>query len=888
MPNSRAHWRRFSAAALLILLFAAGARPQDFSPVKSDTSRTNPRTASLTTRDNPDTLAPRQRGQAVLDTIVFYEAERIEIDVERNVTYLEGQAVVRYRTMTLEAGRITVDMTNKTLIAEPLPDSTNGAAGDDSLAAGNPGLPVFSDRGERIVGERMEYNLETQKGRVLRGRTQFEDGYYFGTAIKRTAPNVLNVAGARFTTCDRVESPHFHFWSRQMKIIVNDKVIARPIVMYLGHVPIAALPFAVFPTKQGRHSGLIMPRYGVSALEGRYLRDLGYYWAINDYLDAEFKADFFERTGWFFRTRVNYALRYAFRGSVSGSFTRKDFKVGDRRQRRWDLMIQHSQEISPTFRIAVNGTFSSDRNFYRELSNNRNQRLQQQLISNATITKSWPESRNNLTINLSQTTTLSNGGFNRSLPRISFTHSRRRLFSPPQPRGRSQRPGSLQSRQALKWYNNIYYQYSANFFNEQSRLNDTSRVETKMQFTQDVAVQLSSPKKYFGWLSLNQSLRYREQWFDRRFEYSLDPSTNQVIADTVRGFSARREISYNLSANTTIYGMFRPRIGSLQGIRHVVRPTLSFSYTPDYTKAPFRYFTTLTDTLGREIVRSRFPGGTRGNVANVSFAVSNLFQMKVGEGKKAKKFDLFNLDFRSGYNFVADSLRLSDLQSSLRANPTRNFAVIMSASHTFYQTDDSGRRVNRFLFQDRGLLRPLRLRSVRADLRWQLSGGPKRTPGRRLVSGRVPVEQAGETLSAEEEEESEELPAGSDRFEPEAAFRDFNISWRATFALSYSINRSNPTRTQRLSYLDVSGVEIQLTRNWRIGYRGRFDLIKKELVDHSFTFYRDLHEWEAMFRWTPVGRARGFFLRIGLKAPILRDIKFEKQGGRRSVFVPSF
>lgn len=882
MSSSLLHRRFLLLAAFAILAISTAARPQGLKPAAADSGQVADRPQTpLSPPSSPapfsqsDSTTVRQRGQAMLDTIVTYEANRIEIDVERNVTYLEGHAIVRYRTMTLEAGRIVVDMKSKTMTAEPLADTTDGTATDDTLAARDRGMPVFTERGERIVGERMEYNFETQKGRVLRGRTQFDDGFYFGQAIKKVSDTVLNVWGAEFTTCDRLESPHFHFWSRRMKIIMNDKVIARPIVMYLGHVPIAVLPFAVFPTKQGRHSGLIMPRYGVSALEGRYLRDMGYYWAINDYVDAEFKADFFERSGWFFRTNWNYALRYKFRGSISGSLTRKSFGFGgqQQRQRRWDLAIQHSQELSPTLRIAVNGTFSSDRSFYRDFSNNRDSRLRQQLISNATITKRWPESGDNLTINLSQTTTLSTGGFNRSLPRLSFTHSRRRLFSPPEERGRRGGLAGRPSLQSLRWYHNIYYQYSANFFNEQSRLNDTTRTETRTQLTQDASLAFSSPGKLFGWLSLTQSLRYREQWFDRRFEFSLDRGTNRVVADTVRGFSARREFSYTVSANTTVYGTFRPRIGHVQGIRHVVRPSLSFSYTPDYTKPPFRYFTTLTDTSGRKIVRSRFPGGSRGNVANLSFAVTNLFQMKIGEGEEARKVNLFNLDFRSGYNFAADSLRLSDLQSSLRANPTRTFAVSVSSSHTFYKTDEAGRKINRFLFKERGPLGALRLVNVRADLRWQISGGPRRS----AAAGSA-VEAAGSPV----------LGPRRDRFEPGAAFRNFNMSWRASFALSYSINRSDPRRTRRFSYLDISGAELQLTRKWRIGYRGRFDLVKRELVDHSFTFYRDLHEWEAVFRWSPIGRARGFYLRIGLKAPILRDIKFEKVGGSRSVFGPSF
>jgi lipopolysaccharide assembly outer membrane protein LptD (OstA) len=272
---------------------------------------------SLTISPPDSARADSVRQKSDLDAPIDFEAQYEENLIEERITYLVGKAKVKYKTMTLEAGKITVDWNKRLLIAEPLPDSlvANGQADDgqaangasDSLAKVERGFPKFSDGGDELTGERMEYNFATEKGRVLRGRTQLQDAKYFGAQIKRADDKTLFVSRGIYSTCDREEEPHFHFWSRKMKIVLQENVVAKPIVLFIGKIPLLALPFGFFPTRSGRHSGLIIPRYGASEREGRYLREMGYYWAINDYLDTKATADFYERSGWFFRGDFRYA-----------------------------------------------------------------------------------------------------------------------------------------------------------------------------------------------------------------------------------------------------------------------------------------------------------------------------------------------------------------------------------------------------------------------------------------------------------------------------------------------------------------------------------------------------------------------------------------------------
>ncbi|RKY52376.1 MAG: hypothetical protein DRP89_07775, partial [Candidatus Neomarinimicrobiota bacterium] len=388
---------------------------------------------------------------------IKYEAQEIDNFVDEKKTILVGKAKIVYQDMTLKAAKITINWETNLIRAEGLPDTIwvkkeNGK--DSTRVVQLRGTPEFSEAGDVMKGEVMTYNFKTRKGRVLRGRTAYEDGFYSGKILKMINPRILNVSDAEFTTCDREKNPHFHFWSEKMKICVNDKVIAKPLVMFIGHIPVLGIPFAYFPIRKGRHSGILIPRYGESSLEGRYLKGLGYYWAASDYWDVKGRIDYFEKSGFLFRGDLNYALRYKLRGTISGSWTRKNFDISGQKERRWDLSIHHSQIISPTMNLAVSGQFVSSGNFYRNLSANREQRLRQEIRSNATLTKRWGGSKS-ITVNLNQTRNLNTDEITETLPRIYF---RMGQFTP-FPKPKKQKGKEIESR----WYNSIYASYYSQF-----------------------------------------------------------------------------------------------------------------------------------------------------------------------------------------------------------------------------------------------------------------------------------------------------------------------------------------------------------------------------------------------------------------------------------------
>ncbi len=838
----------------------------------------------------PDTSSSRYKAANVgMDTTLFYDAKYIDVIVPERLTYLLNDAVVKYQNMTLKAGKITVDWNTNIITAEGIPDTVyvyNDDHTDSTAEIKWTGLPSLAEKGDVLNGFKLIYNFKTEKGRVIRGRTDFESGFYFGKQMKQIGKDVINISHGYFTSCDLEEDPHFHFQSRRIKVIVKDKVIAKPVIFYIRKIPVAIIPFAVFPHKQGRHSGIVIPSYGSSATEGNFIRGLGYYWAPNDYFDARGLIDYYDRSGWMLRGDMNYAKRYMLDGSISGSFTRKDFKTG-RSERRWDLLVNHRQTIDPTMNLSVNGRFVSDNSYYKDFSSNMSERLNREIRSNATFSKRWPDKGLNLSANLSQTRDIESGRITQTLPQIRFTVSQRRFFEP-----NKDKKGRGSSGSDLRWYHSIYYNYSNQLYNQEVKDNEYGDRKTRY-FDHNASISMNTPEKIFGWLTLGQSVSYNERWYDEYRKNTYDPVTKTVEVDTVSGFAALREFSYRLSSSTNIYGMFYPGVANITALRHVISPSISFNYRPDFSEQGWGNVDVFEDSLGVKQKYSRvlasvssFSGAQR----SISFSVRNLFQMKTGEDDKEKKFDLFSINSSTSYNLEAEQFKLSPLSSSFRSSIVKNLNFNMSFTHDFYKYDhELGQRVNKLMLFDSDSdwwkRNPVRMTSFRVSTSFRLQGkrGGQKTSDPEEDEN-VLMNDMGEIVT-EDEYYDELYRASGSRFEESAAYSGLDIPWKANLALEYNLNKYNPMNPQKTFYLNLSGAEIQLTKNWKIRYNARYDIEKKELVNQSFTFLRDMHCWEARFVWRPSGiGAPYFYFKINVKSMQLRDLKWEKRGGRRSVF----
>ncbi|MBI4535964.1 MAG: LPS-assembly protein LptD, partial [Ignavibacteriae bacterium] len=311
-------YRAFLFSLLVPICF--GTRLTAQIPDFPDTVHVSPDTVSLlselpdTSKSAPDTLKVVKSPSGVDSVVAYTAVDSIVYSLSTKTMHMFGKSSIKYRDLGLKAEKIDINWNTSILNAEGVPDTA------DTSGKGYRGLPDLIDGAETYEGYKVTYNFKTKRGKINVGETEIEDGFYRGEEIKKISTDVLFVAGGRYTTCDQ-EHPHYYFASPEMKVMVRDKVVARPVYLYISDVPIFALPFGVFPNERGRRSGLIAPAYGED-YRGRFLEHLGYYWAVSDYMDWNLLADGYTKGSWRLSSQFRYALRYNLTGSISSALAK--------------------------------------------------------------------------------------------------------------------------------------------------------------------------------------------------------------------------------------------------------------------------------------------------------------------------------------------------------------------------------------------------------------------------------------------------------------------------------------------------------------------------------------------------------------------------------------
>ncbi|MBN2365394.1 MAG: LPS-assembly protein LptD, partial [Calditrichaeota bacterium] len=665
-----------------------------------------------------------------------------------------------------------------------------------------------------------------------------------------------------FTSCDSINNPHFYFKSYEMRIITGKRAMAKPIIMYIADVPVAAIPFGVFPMERGRRSGFIIPKFLQSSYGGNSLRDFGYYWAASDYWDATLLANFFERTGTAYEGELRYVKRYVLNGNIHGRYAPRDVTTGQKVQ-RWSVNFAHNHILNETASLNAGGSFVSDKSFLNDYSQNLEDRLNQVLTTDVSFSKRWPSSKNSLNASISRTENLQSGNIDYTLPRVSFSHTQSNIFNFD--------PTTTPRRQ---WYHDLTYSYNSNFRNQgYKRLQDSVFVRDQTMGWQHSAG-LFFNSKIFRYFKYNQNIQLQELWVPRYLDYTFVDSLNQAVADTVNEFRARHTFNTSIGASTTIYGLFEIPFLPLEVIRHKMDPSISFSFSPDFTDPAFGYVQTFSDTGGRKVESDRFRGspfgGTpSGESRSMNISINNLFQGKVIRNGEEKKIDLFNMNMNSGYNFIADEFKWRNINTSIRASASRDFDLSTSFVHTLYKRGEGGRTLqNEYVWED-GFALP---RLLRSQLNARIHLKPPEKEKKRATD--IDTTQVADS------------PAMSDiTADPvREGLKEFKLPWDLTANFTYTYDKSNPLRIQKRLDMNLSG-RLEITRNWRIQYTANIDLINKQINYQSFNIYRDLHCWEMSFAWGPNPQGYSYFsFQINVKESVLQDIKLTKSSGGTRVY----
>jgi len=773
---------------------------------------------------------------------VDYQGHRALFDLEEKRIVIAGEARMVYGTMDLTAQQIRLELQSRELYAT--------------------GEPLLVDGTERIAGRKMGYDFEHRSGAVKQGATSMEGFFYVGEEIKRFADGSLKIHSGRMTSCDLAQ-PHYHFWADKMMIRPGDKVVARPIVMKVGHVPVFALPFYFKSLKAGRKSGILFPtfNFGWSERTGRYIRDWGYYWATNDYTDFTFRGDYNERRELTWQLTNGYVKRYAFHGNVS--YSRRTTLGDDPKTREWQFRWNHEQQtLFDYYRFRANMQMSSRSISRSDLINDVGRDIiSGQQTSTVYLSRSWSSLSASLNFKRDEFVnredddpSTNNKLFSQGFPILSVSVKSRALL-PARHGGRGSFLGDL--------LRNTYLRQSYSFRTQRDGFETTETVTHSA--SGNASLDFKPPRIWI--FNVGTGVSASHSW-TRRTEsgetFAWSDSDSTYVATPVDMVEEQTQTSLSINSNltTTLYGLFSPHIGRLRGIRHTLRFGVSHRLAPS------------------------IPGKQRRS-ESFGLSLNNRFDVKYLTGAaddstaEIRKLDgVLDWNLTTSYNPQrAPDERWSNISSTATIRPGRGRNLRLTVNNTIdpYRWRVLSTRLTYGLNLDGRI-------DTGAEVAEQQQ---RRNSAIDRLGPAVADTAAADTTGQDVWSDLEQDAWGDDRDRRDRDYAGFDrlagsgdrrrgrdetengryIPWRLSSNLSYNRNNITGTTSARASL----NVAVTLTRNWDLTWRGSYDFERGALINQTWTVERDLHCWQLRFTRSISAVDSQFGFILALKA--IPDIK---------------
>ncbi|GAB4409467.1 MAG: putative LPS assembly protein LptD [Bacteroidia bacterium] len=823
--------------------------------------------------------------------VIYQAADSIVFDVEAGTLYLYREADLKYQEITLKARQVRVDMNDQTLFAE----------GRDSSGT-YVDRPVFSQGEEAYNARTVAYNFKTQKGRVTDGRFIQEGNYVIADTAKYMPDGSFYGRNGKFTTCD-AEHPHFYIQSRRLKVLPDSRIISGPLNLVVGDFPIPiVLPFGFVPkmAQNQKSTGLLMPQYGDAQDRGFFLRGLGYYFAINDYLDLKLDGDIYTRGGWRLAAATNYRIRYRFSGSFSFSYGVTTFnepldpdysRIG-----AWSLQWNHQQPIDPTARLSSSVNISSSNKFQRQISYNQNDFFTNNLNSSITFSKKFNNLPFSFGLSARHQQDLNKETVSMNLPEFTFNMAR-------------QTPFKNVDAPYLNWLKQLGLNYDIQASNRVNTMPDSLFLPVLLRPRDTLEVwqviggdsslvrrtgasfytnglqhrtSLSTTAKLLNNINLSPSFNYNEFWYLETVRKFWNSETRRVEEVEVPGFARGYNFQGGVSASTNFYGIYQLTRSRRQvAFRQRFTPSLSYNLKPDFAAESFGFYRWVqSNDQGDSVLYSIFEDGiyggpTRGESQSMSFSLGSVIEMKYRKkesfepdfDKKEDKFVrtnlLDNLSLNTAYNFAADSFQLAPFNLQARTS-LLNKKINLNASATVdpysFGYDPvavpyagrSARRLNTFMWVKEGKIGRL----TRAQVSLSTSFSSKEL-GKR---------QRGDNIDQDLYRE-----AVDNYFQ----YVDFDIPWSVRLRYNLSYNKPGLDAANITQTVNIDG-DFNFTDQWKISFATGYDMVRREFVQTSVNVHRDLHCFQMSFRWIPFGPQRSYSLVISAKAPTLNMMRLTK------------
>ena len=817
--------------------------------------------------------AAKQPPKSFLDDIIDGKnQDSLVYDVRNKQVHIYTKGELKYQNMDLKADYMRLTMDNKELFAHGVTDT-----------AGVKSRPEFTQGGSNYTMDTITYNMKSGKAKIKGAATKDGEGYLLGRSIKKMDDNTINIAHGKYTTCDHIEHPHFYLAMTKAKFIPGKKVITGPVYFVMEDVPIYFLgvPGMFFPMSSGPKSGFIMPSYGEEYSRGFFLRDGGYYFKFGDYADLKLLGGIYTLGSWEASASSNYVVRYKFRGSLAAHYARTvlgEQGAADRmNQGSFKLTWTHQQD--PKFR--PNSTFSASVNFstsgYTKYgSTTLNDYLNTQTNSSISYSKNWVGTPFSFSTNMSHSQNSRDSTISLSFPNAVLSMSRIYPFKKKNYIGKQ------------RWYHKISLTYTGSLTNSvtaKERDLFTRQTLDDMKNGVQHSIPVSASWTILKYINVTPSFNYNARWFFKKTRREWDPATRTLqTLDPEYGFYHVHNYSMSGSLSTKIYAMFTLSKGLarkypdffMKAVRLVVTPTVSFSYAPDFSKLKYGYYDVVqSDSTGGFQTYSPYSGNAygvpgSGRSGSLSFSVANTLEMKVRSRKDTsgvKKIKILdNFSFSGSYNFLADSINLSDISLNLRTTIYGNFGLNISATLDMYQVDSRGRKINKFNI---GHGKFGRIARTGWSFGYTFNSKKSDRPAVNDINSQNFIDAYVNPFNTEYQ-----MDPALRRQMMVSTYYDFSIPWNLGFnySLSYQNNGLKKTVTQTLGF----NGSLNLTPKWGISFNGGFDFVTKKITPGVITLTRDLHCWQMSFNWVPIGFRQSWSFNIGVKSAMLADLKYDK------------
>ena len=853
-----------------------------------------------------DSLSKDGAKKDAIDAPVYYECTDSMVWSRTGNAYLYGAGKVRYDKIELTADVINLNMDS----------SVVHASGRIDTMGMTTGLPIFMDGGTPYESDRMSYNFKSKKGFINNVYTQQGDGFIMGGKAKKDSAGVFYSQDGMYTTCD-AEHPHFYIRLTRAKVRPKKDVVSGPLYLVVADVPLPlALPFGFFPFTSSYSSGILMPTFGDETERGFYLRDGGYYFALSDKYDLRLTGEIFTKGSWGFGAASSYAVRYRFSGSFDFSYlvTKNgekglpDYAVGKNFRLQWSHRQDPKVHPNSNFSASVNfATSSYERSnlssLYNPVLNSQSMRT-----SSVSYSRTFPEIGLSLSTTMNVAQNMQDSTLSLTLPNLSVSLSKKYPFK------RKKRMGDE------RWYEKISLSYTGQMSNSISTKEDKVMHSSLVKdwnngFKHNIPV--SATFQLFGFLNVTPSFNYTERWYFKKVNQEWDYATNSVAKDTVYGFNRLYNYNFSVSANTTLYGFYQPagflKKSRVHTVRHVFKPSVSYSYTPDFGAEHYGYYDTYvyTDEKGeaRVVEYSPYQGSlygipSRGKTGSVSLSVSNNVEMKWRtKNDSLKKVSIIDeLGASLSYNLAAKTKPWSNLSTRLRLKLTKSYTFSFNATWATYayefndrgqvvvgdRTEWSYGRFGRFQGMSQNLSYTFNNKTL-TKIRDMFN--KDEDEGEEEDSLKSESSDNGDDSSKKKSLKDSKTKKAKSAVVDEDGYMPFKLPWNLT--VSYGIIMAENTaaeidvKTMRYPYkftqnMNLSG-NIGISDNWRITFTSGYNFQFKKLTTTTMNISRDLHCFE-MSCGIVLSPYTSFNFSFRATSQMLADaLKWDKRSGGNNV-----